>query len=347
MLTSPAQNLHGLVGKTPLLRISSLSQLTGCDIFMKCEFLNPGGSIKDRAAFAMVEEAIASEQLRPGMTIVEGTAGNTGIGLAIAGKTHEFPVRVVMPRGQTPEKERLIELHGAELELVDPCPFKDPRHFYHTAQRIAANEPDRYWWANQFENLANFRTHRDNTGPEIFAQTEGRIDALVAAAGTGGTLAGCSLALKERVPGIKIVLADPQGSGLSSYVREGVFKSQGSSITEGIGIMRLVANFAQAQVDTALSISDLELVTVSRYVRDRDGLVLGSSSALNLAAALATAISLGPGQRIVTFACDLGERSYSKLYNETYLKEQGLDPRAQSIEELVDTYRQVAKRSEP
>lgn len=340
MRPSSALNLSEIVGKTPLLRIASLSELTGCDIFVKCEYLNPGGSIKDRAAFAMVREAIAAGQLRPGMSIVEGTAGNTGIGLAIAGRVLGYPVHVVMPKGQTPEKERLIELHGAQLELVDPCPFKDPKHFYHTAQRKATAEPERYWWANQFENLANFRAHRDGTGPEIYEQMGGKIDALVAAAGTGGTIAGCSVALKERLPGLKVVLADPEGSGLAHYIRTGEFKSAGSSMTEGIGIMRLVANFAAARVDAALTISDRELLTVSRFVRDRDGLVLGSSSALNLAGSLATALQLGRGKRIVSFACDLGERSYSKLYNPSYLEERGLDPEAFGIERLIAFYRE-------
>ncbi len=336
--TVPVENLSGIVGNTPLLRIPSLSALTGSEIYVKCEFLNPGGSIKDRTALHMVREAIAEGKLKPGMTIVEGTAGNTGIGLAIAGKVLGHKVRVVMPRGQTPEKERLIELYGAELQLVDPCPFKDPKHFYHTAGRIAAEDPTHYWWANQFENLSNFRAHRDTTGPEIFSQMGGKLDALVAAAGTGGTIAGCSVALKAKLPQLKVVLADPAGSGLYHYFKEGSFKSEGSSMTEGIGIMRLVANFAQAKVDEAVQVTDRELVTISRYVRDNDALVLGSSSALNLAAALRTAIKLGPGKRIVTFACDQGERSYSKLYNPTYLEQQGIDPEQLSIEDLVRTY---------
>lgn len=339
MTKAISQRLVDLIGNTPLLRIPSLSKLAASEILIKCEFMNPGGSIKDRASLAMVQEALASGQLKEGMTIVEGTAGNTGIGLALVAKAFGLKLLVVMPRGQTPEKERMIELHGAELRLVDPCPFKDPKHFYHTARQIAEAEPTRYWWANQFENLANFRAHRDRTGPEILAQTGGHLDALVSAAGTGGTIAGCSVALKAQLPNLHVVLADPMGSGLAHFHKTGEFKSEGSSMTEGIGIMRLVANFAQAKVDEAISISDRELVTISRYVRDQDGLILGSSSALNLAGALRTALKLGPGKRIVSFACDLGERSFSKLYNPSYLAGQGIDPNAQSITELMNFYR--------
>jgi cysteine synthase A len=334
-----ANQLIELVGSTPILRLPSLSKLTGSDIFVKCEFMNPGGSIKDRAALAMVQDALAEGKLKAGMTIVEGTAGNTGIGLAIAAKAYGLKLLVVMPRGQTPEKERMIALHGATLHLVDPVPFKDPKHFYHTAGRIASEDPNTYWWANQFENLSNFETHRKHTGPEIFQQTKGRLDALVAAAGTGGTIAGCSVSLKEKLPHLQVVLADPQGSGLYSYLKTGEFKTEGSSMTEGIGIMRLVANFKQARVDEVLKVTDRELVTISRFVRDEDGFILGSSSALNVAAAVRTALRLGSGKRIVTFACDLGERSYSKLYSDDYLKQQGLDAYAQGIDQLLAHYR--------
>ncbi|MCX6129709.1 MAG: cysteine synthase A [Proteobacteria bacterium] len=336
-----AQNPLELIGRTPLLKIPSLSQLSGCEIFVKCEFMNPGGSIKDRAALAMVHEAIAEGRLQKGMTIVEGTAGNTGIGLAIVAKALGFKVLVVMPKGQTPEKERLIALHGADLILVDPCPFKDPKHFYHTARSLAEANPEKYWWANQFENLANFRTHQELTGPEIWQQMNSRLDALVSAAGTGGTIAGCSVYLKQQNPQIKVILADPHGSGLHSYFKTGEFRSQGSSITEGIGIMRLVANFNQAKIDDALQVPDDELITVARFVRDHDGIVLGSSSALNAAAALRTALQMGPGRRIVTFACDLGERSYSKLWSDEYLKLQKIDPNLLSMDHLMNRYRSL------
>lgn len=320
----PAHNQLDLVGNTALLRIESLSRLSACEIFVKCEFMNPGGSVKDRAAKGMIEEALASGALKAGMTVIEGTAGNTGIGLAVIAKVKGLKTTVVMPKGQTPEKERMVGLYGAELVLVDPVPFANQDHFYHTARRMAEVEPDKYWWANQFENLANFRTHYQGTGPEIWQQTEGRIDGFVSAAGTGGTIAGCSRFLKEKNAKIKTVLVDPEGSGLYSYIKTGQFASQGSSITEGIGIMRLVANFKEAHIDDAYQISDQELVTVSRHVRDHDGLILGSSSALNVAAAFRLARELGPGKRIVTIACDLGERSASKLYHDEFLAARGL-----------------------
>lgn len=324
MKTPLAHSLPELIGQTPILKVPSLSRLSSCEILIKCEYFNPGGSIKDRAAWQMVQEALASGELKPGMTIVEGTAGNTGIGLAIAAKAAGCKMKVVMPKGQALEKERMIALHGAELVLVDAVPFANQNHFYHTARRIAEDNPQTHWWANQFENLANFRAHYQGTGPEIWAQTEGQLDALVSAAGTGGTIGGCSAYLKEQRPDIEVVLADPEGSGLCSYIRTGEFKSSGSSITEGIGIMRLVQNFAQARVDSAMTIPDQDLVDVAAYVREQDALILGSSSALNLAAALETAKRLGPGHRILTFACDLGERSYSKLYSPAFLESKGL-----------------------
>ncbi|MBF2053094.1 MAG: cysteine synthase A [Candidatus Sericytochromatia bacterium] len=337
MKPAVAESLIDLIGQTPILKIPSLSLLSGCEIFVKCEFMNPGGSIKDRAALNMVQEALTSGELKPGMTIVEGTAGNTGIGLAIVAKALGLKLKVVMPKGQTPEKERLIGLHGAELVLVDPVPFSNPGHFYHTARQLAEAEPQTHWWANQFENLANYRAHYQTTGPEILAQTEGRLDVLVSAAGTGGTIGGTSAYLKEQLPQMQVVLADPSGSGLYSYIKTGTFRAEGSSLTEGIGIMRVVANFAQARVDDAVHLPDQDLVSLAHYVRDHDGLVLGSSSALNLAVALHTALRTGPGKRLLTFACDLGERSYSKLYNPAFLAERQLDPR-RSLEDCLRSW---------
>lgn len=335
-----AESLVDLIGQTDLVKLSSLSQLTGCEIYVKCEFQNPGGSVKDRAALKMVQDAIAEGKLRRGMTIVEGTAGNTGIGLSLVGRSLGFRSLVVMPRGQAVEKERMIALYGGQLKLVDPCPFSNPQHFYHTAKAIAAENPREYWWADQFENLSNFSAHAEHTGPEIWDAMQGSIDYLVAAAGTGGTIAGTSHYLKSKDPKVKIVLVDPEGSGLRAYVKEGRFESSGSSITEGIGIMRLVANFRKAQVDDAITISDQDLVLVSRYVRDHDGLILGSSSALNVAGALHTAFQAGAGHKIVTFACDLGERSYSKLYNPEFLKSKGLDDASTEagFEALIERY---------
>lgn len=333
-----AESLVELIGNTPLLKIPSLSKLSASEIYLKCEFMNPGGSIKDRAALGMVREALAAGSLRPGMTIVEGTAGNTGIGLAVVAKAYGLKLKVVMPKGQTPEKERMIALHGAELLLVDPVPFKNENHFYHSARRLAESDPQNYWWANQFENLANYRMHLQSTGPEIFYQMGGKIDYLVSVAGTGGTIAGSSNYLKQKLPELKVILADPNGSGLAHYVRHGEFKSEGSSLTEGIGIMRLVANFAQAQVDEAVNLPDQDLVTLAHYVRDQDGLVLGSSSALNVAVAFRQALLSGPGKRLVTFACDLGERSNSKLYNPEYLQSQNLSLQ-QDFGQLLEKYR--------
>ena len=319
-----AQNQLDLVGKTPLLRIESLSRLTGCEIFVKCEYMNPGGSVKDRAAKNMIDEALASGALKPGMSIIEGTAGNTGIGLALIARTKGIKATVVMPKGQTIEKEKMVSLYGADLILVDAVPFANQNHFYHTARRMAEEDPTKYWWANQFENLANFRAHYQETGPEIWQQTDGKIDAFVSSAGTGGTLGGVSKFLKKENAKIKTILVDPDGSGLYSYMKTGQFVSKGSSITEGIGIMRLVANFREAVLDDAYQIPDQELVTISHHVRDHDGLLLGSSSALNLAAAYRLAKEMGPGKCIVTVACDLGERSASKLYNDEFLVEKGL-----------------------
>ncbi|SMF01101.1 cysteine synthase A [Pseudobacteriovorax antillogorgiicola] len=319
-----ANRASELIGGTSILKIESLSKLAGSDIFVKCEYENPGGSIKDRAALQMTEDALACGALKEGMTIVEGTAGNTGIGLAVVGKSLGFPVLVVMPRGQAHEKERMIGLFGAELRLVDPCPFKDPNHFYHTAKRIADEESNRYWWANQFENTSNYKAHYQNTGPEIWQQLP-KLDCLVSVAGTGGTISGTSQFLKEKKPRIQVVLVDPDGSGLKSYVDTGAFASSGSSFTEGIGIMRLTQNFAAAKVDQAVNFSDQDILTISRFVRDEDGIVLGSSSALNVCAAFHNAYKGQKSRCILTFACDLGERSYSKLYDGDFLKSKGLD----------------------
>lgn len=333
-----AKNITELIGKTPVVKIPSLSNLSGAEIFLKCESFNPGGSIKDRAALQMVLDAMEKGDLKKGMTIVEGTAGNTGIGLAIVAKAFGLNMLAVMPKGQSVEKERMLTLFGAELKLVDPCPFANENHFYHTARRIAEENPQKYWWGNQFENLSNFRAHYLNTGPEILEQTDGKLDFFLCAAGTGGTIGGNTTYLKEHIPGIKCFLVDPAGSGLCSYVNTNEFKNEGSSITEGIGIMRLVENFKQAKLDGAFSLPDQDLVTISQYVRDKDGIVLGSSSALNVAGAFKLALE-NPGKKILTFMCDLGERSYSKLYNEDFLKSKGLDITNKDIDALVLKYK--------
>lgn len=331
------------IGQTDLLRIRSLSELCGSDIYVKCEFQNPGGSIKDRAALQLVQDAIAAGQLKPGMTIVEGTAGNTGIGLAVVAKALGYSLLVVMPNDQTPEKTRMIELQGAQLKTVPPVPFKNEAHFYHTARRLAEENPQ-YWWANQFENTSNMRAHYLHTGPEIWQQTEQKIDLLVSVSGTGGTIGGVSSYLKEQNEAIEVWLADPDGSGSYEFLRTGEYQSQGSSLTEGIGIMRLVENFRHAKIDYAINLPDQDLISISRYVRDQDGLLLGSSSALNVAAAFFAALHRKPGKTIVTFACDLGERSASKLYNHDYLQQRGLAVEPEPIEQLQARYRQMADR---
>ena len=332
------ENIRSLIGDTPLLKVSSLSQATGCEIILKCENRNPGGSIKDRAALQMILDAIDSGALKDGMTIIEGTAGNTGIGLAMVGRSLGFDVTVVMPKGQAKEKEQMISLFGAELILVDPCPFKDPKHFYHTARTRAEKEPERYWWANQFENLSNFKAHYQHTGPEILEQTGGDLDFLVSAAGTGGTIGGTSAFLKEKIAKLKTVLIDPGGSGLCHYVKHGEFVAEGNSFTEGIGIMRLTANFEKAVLDEAMSIPDQDIVTVAHHVRDHDGIVVGLSAALNLAACLKLAAKSGGGKRLLTFWCDGGERSMAKLYNSEFLKEKDIDL-SRSFADLLAEYR--------
>ncbi|WP_198679762.1 cysteine synthase A [Aliidiomarina minuta] len=333
-----AQRQADLIGQTDMLRVPSLSALSGCDIFLKCEFQNPGGSIKDRAALQMVTDAMQDGALKPGMTIVEGTAGNTGIGLAVVARSLGLDLLVVMPNDQTAEKTRMIEMHGARLKAVDPVPFKNENHFYHTARRLA-EENAAYWWANQFENTSNMRAHYLHTGPEIWQQMEQNIDILVSVSGTGGTIAGNSRFLKEQNPELEVWLADPDGSGSYHFLKTGEYKAEGGSMTEGIGIMRRVENFRQAKIDYALNLPDQDLVSIAEYVRKQDGIVLGSSSALNLAAAYFAALQRGPGKRIVTFACDLGERSASKLYNDQYLKSRDLNPEAEAIDSLSARYR--------
>ncbi|MEH6454164.1 MAG: cysteine synthase A [Psychromonas sp.] len=336
--SSILKNLTESIGNTDLIRIESLSNLTGCEILIKCELQNPGGSIKDRAALQLVQDAIASGKLKPGMTIVEGTAGNTGIGLAMVAKCLGYKMLVVMPKGQSPEKVNMITLYDAQLKLVDACPFANPNHFYHTAKRLGEENAD-YWWADQFENISNCKAHYENTGPEIWQQTQGKIDALVSVAGTAGTIAGNSRYLSEQNPNLQTWLVDPDGSGIYNYLKNGQYANSGSSFTEGIGIMRKVENFRLAKINKAITLPDQDLVCISRQIRERDGIALGSSSALNLAGALYAAAKMGPGNCIVTFACDVPERSFSKLYNEVFLSEKNIDKNYETLEEMFTRYK--------
>ncbi len=313
----------GSVGNTPLIRLRGPSEATGCTILGKAEFLNPGGSVKDRAALAIVRDAEARGVLKPGGTIVEGTAGNTGIGLALVGNALGYKTVIVMPETQSQEKKDMLRLAGADLRLVPAVPFKDPGNYVHVSRRLAAEIPGAVW-ANQFDNHANREGHRDTTGPEIWEQTAGTVDAFTCAVGTGGTLAGVGMFLKERNPGVRIVASDPMGAALYNFYKRGELKSEGSSITEGIGQGRITANLEGAPVDDAVQVRDEEaLPVVFDLVRD-EGLVLGGSSGINVAGAMKVARELGPGHTVVTILCDYGTRYQSKLFNPAFLREKGL-----------------------
>ncbi|MEE3622715.1 cysteine synthase A [Nitrospirillum sp. BR 11752] len=318
----------GTIGHTPLIRLEAASKATGCDILGKAEFLNPGGSVKDRAALAIIQDAIQRGALKPGGTIVEGTAGNTGIGLALVGNAWGFKTVIVMPETQSQEKKDMLRLIGADLRLVPAVPYKDPGNYVHVSRRIAeelaATEPNGAIWANQFDNLANREGHRATTGVEIWEQTDGKVDAFTCAVGTGGTLAGVALALKERNPNVRIVMADPMGSALYNWKKTGELVSTGTSITEGIGQARVTANLADAPIDDAVQIPDEEALPLIFDLVKTQGLVLGGSSGINVAAAIRVARDLGPGHTVVTILCDFGTRYQSKLFNPEFLKERNL-----------------------
>jgi cysteine synthase len=311
------------VGNTPLLRIGSLSRRTGCEVLGKAEFMNPGGSIKDRAAKGMIRAAEAEGLLKPGATIVEGTAGNTGIGLALLGRERGYRVVVTMPDNQVREKYELLEAMGAEVRKLPVVPFANPGHFYHQARTLA--EANGWFWANQFENLANGDFHYESTGREIWEQCEGRVDVLVSSVGTGGTLSGTSRYLKEKNPALKVVLVDPFGSGLYCQFTQGKMETTGGSITEGIGIMRLTENFKRARVDEAMRLSDQEMIEMLYHLAREDALVVGTSAALNVRAAYEVARRFqGQGKRIVTLLCDHGSRYASKVFNPEFLASKNL-----------------------
>jgi cysteine synthase A len=318
--------LWDAVGNTPLLRIDSLSRLTGCEILGKAEFMNPGGSIKDRAAKGMIRRAEEEGKLRPGSTIVEGTAGNTGIGLGLLGVERGYRVVVTMPDNQAREKYELLEAMGVEVRKVPVVPFANLGHFFHQARILA--EKEGWFWANQFENTSNGDFHFETTGPEILEQCDGKVDVLVSAVGTGGTLSGTSRYLKSKLPGIRVVLVDPPGSGLFCLVREGKVEGSGSSITEGIGIMRITENYRQARVDEAMRLGDQEMIEMLYHLAREDALVVGTSAALNVRAAYEYARRhRGEGLRIVTFLCDHGSRYASKVFNPEFLASKSLVPR--------------------
>lgn len=313
----------GAVGETPLIRLHGLSELTGCEILGKAEFMNPGGSVKDRAALGILLEAEQEGLLKPGGTVVEGTAGNTGIGLAHLCNARGYKALIVIPDTQSAEKIGLLRSLGAEVRTVPAVPYRDPNNYVRLSGRIAAEIPGAVW-ANQFDNLANRRAHFNSTGPEIWRQTAGKVDAWVAATGTGGTYAGVALYLKQQNPQVQCVLADPHGSALYSWAKGGELAMEGSSITEGIGNSRVTANLEGAPIDDAVRIDDQSALDTIYQLLWREGLFLGGSVGINVAGAVETARRLGPGHTIVTVLCDSGDRYRSRLYDGDWLATKGI-----------------------
>jgi cysteine synthase A len=310
------------IGNTPLIRLKKASELTGCTILGKAEFMNPGQSVKDRAALFIIRDAIAKGQLKPGGTIVEGTAGNTGIGLAVVARAMGFRTVIVIPVTQSQEKKDAIRQLGAELVEVPAVPYKNPNNYVKYSGRLA--KAMGAVWANQFDNVANRQAHIETTAPEIWAQTDGKVDGFVSAVGSGGTLAGVSIGLKSKNKNIKLVLADPLGAALFSYYKTGELKSEGSSITEGIGQGRITANLEGALVDDAFQIPDSEAIPIAFDLLEYEGLCMGGSTGVNVAGAIRLARQMGPGHIIVTMLCDYGTRYASKLFNPDFLREKGL-----------------------
>ncbi|MGI0490502.1 cysteine synthase A [Alkalinema pantanalense CENA528] len=319
----------GTVGNTPLIRLNSVSDETGCEILGKAEFLNPGGSVKDRAALYIIEDAERKGLLKPGGTVVEGTAGNTGIGLAHICNAKGYKCLIIIPDTQSQEKIELLRTLGAEVRTVPAVPYKDPNNYVRLSGRIAA-ELDNAIWANQFDNLANRLAHYETTGAEIWRQTNGQIDGWVAATGTGGTYAGVALYLKEQNPQIQCVVADPMGSGLYSYVKTGEIKLEGNSVTEGIGNSRITGNMEGAPIDDAIQVHDREAIRIIYQLLQQDGLFMGGSVGINVGAAVALAKQMGPGHTIVTVLCDGGSRYQSKLFNREWLASKDL-----LVEEII------------
>ena len=316
------------VGNTPLIKLKKASEITGCEIYGKAEFLNPGSSIKDRAAKGIVLDAIEKKQLLPGGIIVEGTAGNTGIGLGLVGNSLGYKTLIVMPETQSQEKKDALRLIGCELKLVPALPYSNPGNYIRQSQQIAEDlsktHENGVLWANQFDNVANQMAHFNSTGPEIWEQTEGKIDAFTCAVGTGGTLSGTGLFLKEKNKKIKIALSDPFGSGLYNYYQNGEMKSEGNSITEGIGQGRITENLKHLVIDNAVRINDKEALEMIFKLLKEEGLFLGGSSGINVCGAIKMAEKLGPGHNIVTILCDSGQRYQSKIWNKSFLKSKDL-----------------------
>jgi cysteine synthase A len=316
------------IGSTPLIRLNRASEMTGCEILGKAEFMNPGQSVKDRAALYIIKDAVERGELKPGGVIVEGTAGNTGIGLALVGSALGYRSVIVIPETQSQEKKDMLRLAGAELVEVPAAPYKNPNNYVklsgRLAEQLSRSEPNGAIWANQFDNVANRRAHIETTGPEIYEQTGGKVDGFICAVGSGGTLAGVGMALKERNPAIRIGLADPMGAALYNYYAHGELKSEGSSITEGIGQGRITANLEGAPVDMPFQIPDAEAIGIVFDLLEHEGLCLGGSSGINVAGAIRMAKELGPGHTIVTVLCDYGTRYQSKLFNPSFLREKGL-----------------------
>jgi cysteine synthase A len=315
----------GTIGNTPLIRLNSFSEETGCEILGKAEFLNPGGSVKDRAALYIIKDAEEKGLLKPGGTVVEGTAGNTGIGLAHICNARGYKSLIIIPDTQSQEKMEALRTLGAEVRPVPAVPYTDPNNYVKLSGRVAS-EMQNAIWANQFDNLANRRAHYETTGPEIWQQTDGKIDAWVTSTGTGGTYAGVAMFLKEKNPKVKTVVADPMGSSLYSYVKTGETQSEGSSITEGIGSSRITSNMQGAPADDAIRVDDHECVRVVYQLLNKEGLFLGGSTGINVGAAVALAKQLGPGHTIVTILCDSGTRYQSRLFNREWLASKGLLP---------------------
>ncbi len=317
-----ANNIIDLIGNTPLIRLNAASDATGCEILAKCEFLNPGQSVKDRAALWIIRDGEKSGKLQKGGTIVEGTAGNTGIGLAMVGNALGYKTKIVIPRTQSQEKKDAIKLMGAQLIEVDAAPYSNPNNYVRYSGKLA--EETGAFWANQFDNIANKQAHIESTGPEIWAQTNGKIDGFICAVGSGGTLGGISQFLKSKNPNIQIGLADPMGAALYEYYKNGELKSYGNSITEGIGQGRITKNLENIAIDHAFQIKDEEWLPVIFDLAQNEGLIMGGSSGVNIVGAMKLAKQLGKGHTIVTILCDYGNRYASKIYNPEFLRAQNL-----------------------